>query len=406
MRLNVFQIAFLFVHAIFINILDIKMIKYVCIILLIIYLFSNGRCILNKKYKKINIWVMSFAVAVTFSSIHSLFIDFPSGFDNVSVFSGVLLSLSVFTAFFILELLYEKNKVDLFIKYSFWIILIYLLINDIMLPLHSIEERADGYFIGNKFLVSYLHIIVCSMFYYLYICNRRKSSRTIFVFFIMLAFSMLVAISVQCSTAIVGTLIIVALFFFRKFAIKLYSPVFIVIYILLSSFGFIMYYEEILSLPFVNHIIVDVLHENATLTGRVNIYIAILDLLKFEPFWGWGNGNSTFFVNYFLNMPNTQNGLIEDFINWGIIGVVPFLLLVFFTVKYSERNRSNPFMDVVVMFIVLSTIEITLGAIFISILPFCLFAGNNKNFQLINPLRRQTKLCTGKVNDGITSSCD
>lgn len=382
MRLSVFQIAFLVAHVTFINVLDIKLIKYVCLILLAIYIFSNKHYILQKKYNKINKWVVLFAVAVTLSSVHSLFIEFPPNFENVSVFSGVLLSLSVCVAFFISELLYEKRKIDLFIKYVFWIVLAYLLINDMMLPLHSIQERADGYFIGNKFVVSYLHIIICAMYYYLYLHNRKWSHKALLTFFFLLAFSAMIAVSVQCSTAVVGTMIVAALFFFRKIAVRLYSPVFVVAYILLSSVGFIMYYEDILSMPLVNHIIVDVLHEDATLTGRVNIYMGMLELLDFEPLWGWGNGNSTVFVKYFLDMPNTQNGLMEDYINWGLIGIVPFLLLVFFTVKYCERRKPNPFMDIAVMFIFLSTIEITLGALFISILPLCVFANVNKNFQL------------------------
>lgn len=380
MRLSVFQLAFLFTHVLFISILDIKLIKYICLIFLIIYLMQNNKIFLKKKYERINKWVILFAVIVTLSSIHSLFIDFPSGFNDVSPFSGFLLSLSVCMSFFLVEFLYEKNRIRLFLKNIFFIILFYLVINDLLIPFHSPLERAQGYFIGGKFTISYLHILACVLYYFLHLCNGNTQSKYKIVMSCFFIYSLFISFYLECSTSVIGILILIVLFFFKSFSIRLYSPIFVITYIFLSSVFFLLFYDDILSLPFVQHLIVDILNEDLTLTGRVNIYMGMFDLLGFEPLWGWGNGNSTFFVNYYLDMPNTQNGLLENYINWGLLGVISFLILVFFVIKYAEKKNSYPFINLIMVFIVLSTIEITLGILFLSILPFCLFSSINKNF--------------------------
>lgn len=249
-----------------------------------------------------------------------------------------------------------------------------------MIPLYTQEVRAEGYFIGGKFTVSYLHMFACILYYHLYVNNINTSLINKILLFCLFALTILVEFSLECSTALIGTLLLIISLYFKNIVRLISSPIFVIVYILCSSIGFLLYYQDILSWPIVEYFIVDILHEDLTLTGRVNIYIAMLDLLDFEPLWGFGNGNSTFFVNYYIDMPNTQNGLLENYINWGLIGVIPFLLLVFFSVKYSIKYQCNPFVNLILVYIIISTIEITLGANFLFMLPYCIFYCKNVQF--------------------------
>lgn len=82
-----------------------------------------------------------------------------------------------------------------------------------------------------------------------------------------------------------------------------------------------MVYEVVLDISFVQYLIEDILHEDLTLTGRTVIYAKMLDLIEEQPWFGYGNGTASFFTWYYMSMPNTQNGLLNDYIDWGMVGV-------------------------------------------------------------------------------------
>ena len=139
--------------------------------------------------------------------------------------------------------------------------------------------------------------------------------------------------------------------------------------------GFFLYYEPILNIPIFQHLIVDVLKEDLTLTGRTIIYTHMMNLLDSEPFWGYGNGTASFFTTYYINenLTNTQNGLLNDFIDWGGCGVIALILLMIAVFKNSPLNKTkiNPFICLAAVYIILSSIEITLGLRFLVLLSFC-----------------------------------
>lgn len=137
-----------------------------------------------------------------------------------------------------------------------------------------------------------------------------------------------------------------------------------------------------MDISFVQYLIEDILHEDLTLTGRTVIYAKMLDLIEEQPWFGYGNGTASFFTWYYMSMPNTQNGLLNDYIDWGMVGVSFFVFLFYFVVKYIGCNIShkNPFLCLLYTYIVLSSIEITLGLSFLAILPLSLFSDRKNVF--------------------------
>ena len=57
--------------------------------------------------------------------------------------------------------------------------------------------------------------------------------------------------------------------------------------------AFFLLYETILAIPSVQYLIVDILNEDLTLTGRTYIYTRMLDLMDTQPWFGYGNGTAT-----------------------------------------------------------------------------------------------------------------
>ena len=100
------------------------------------------------------------------------------------------------------------------------------------------------------------------------------------------------------------------------------------------------HFETILAIPSVQYLIVDILNEDLTLTGRTYIYTRMLDLMDTQPWFGYGNGTATFFTTYYIHekLTNTQNGLLNDYIDWGIIGVICLIILTYSVLKCKFKD--------------------------------------------------------------------
>lgn len=366
---------------------DFKIVRYICIILLFVYLSDKWRYFLNKKYNYINIWLLLFDIAVLFSSFHMVYIKLPASFHAVSPFSGVLLILCVTGIFFFIEYLNEKRNVSAFLHMAYYLSVGYLCINDVFLlrqmPSVSGKESTDIlYLLGNKFAVSYMHFFWLALYYQNNIVKIEQGRLWELLFLSAhIVVTALISYAVECSTAIVGISFMVIFLYCYKKMPWLYNPWGGLVLLLLFD-TFFLFYEVVLDIPFIQYLIEDVLHEDLTLTGRTVIYAKMFDLIEDQPWFGYGNGTATFFTQYYVNMPNTQNGLLNDYIDWGIVGVLLFVLLFYFVVKHIDYNssRKNPFLCLLYTYIVLSSIEITLGLCFLAILPLSLFSDRKNVF--------------------------
>lgn len=379
MKSLIYPVLLLF-HAVFISLgNDSKMIKYVCVILLIIYLFKQKRFILQHKYQAVNRASLLFGGAVLLSSLHMLTIHFPPGFTAVSPLSGVLLVLCVACSFFMMEYVNEKNLHQPFFTLMYRFALGYLLVNDLFLlvqmpSVSGMESSAIIYLIGNKFEVTYMHLFFSALYYQTFCTGVKVFLRQYLILTVHLALTMIIAIWVECSTGVLGVILFAAFLFIYKKVRFIFRPFFAIALMLMFG-AFFLFYEAILAIPSVQYLIVDILNEDLTLTGRTYIYASMLDLMDAQPWLGYGNGTATFFTTYYINekLTNTQNGLLNDYIDWGIIGVICLLILTYSVLRNTD-SKVNPFVCLVYTYIVLSSIEITLGLRFLAVLPMCVWA--------------------------------
>ena len=356
---SLFYPVLLLFHAVFISLgNDSKMIKYICVVLLMVYLFHKKRFILQRKYRTVNQALLLFGGTVLFSSIHMLTIHFPPGFKEVSPLSGVLLVLCVACSFFMMEYVNEKNLHQSFFILMYRFTLGYLLVNDLLLlaqmpSVSGMESSTIIYLIGNKFEVTYMHLFFSALYYQVFCTGMKVYLRQYIILVMHLVLTLFIAIGVECSTGVLGV-------------------------VLLAVFLFL--YKTILAIPSVQYLIVDILNEDLTLTGRTYIYTRMLDLMDTQPWFGYGNGTATFFTTYYIHekLTNTQNGLLNDYIDWGIIGVICLIILTY-SVLRSASSRINPFICLIYTYIVLSSIEITLGLRFLAVLPMCMWANKKNN---------------------------
>ena len=295
-----------------------------------------------------------------------------------------VLVLCVACSFFMMEYVNEKNLHQSFFILMYRFTLGYLLVNDLLLlaqmpSVSGMESSTIIYLIGNKFEVTYMHLFFSALYYQVFCTGMKVYLRQYIILVMHLVLTLFIAIGVECSTGVLGVVLLAVFLFLYKKIRFIFRPFFAIILMLLFG-AFFLLYETILAIPSVQYLIVDILNEDLTLTGRTYIYTRMLDLMDTQPWFGYGNGTATFFTTYYIHekLTNTQNGLLNDYIDWGIIGVICLIILTY-SVLRSASSRINPFICLIYTYIVLSSIEITLGLRFLAVLPMCMWANKKNN---------------------------
>lgn len=311
--------------------------------------------ILNKKNLKSFLPIFLFSFSIVFSS----FYNNRSIENNIISFSDALLFINMFLVSGHIISKYHFSDFVIFLKRFF---LIYILLADISTFLIPISNNSF-YFIGTKFVVSYLHI------FYLGLLSYNSSDRnSLFKLFIFLFYSLFIIGRIGCSTGIIGLLIMI----FLVFLIKRRSYFFVpnkILFIILICFIVFINLNYLLSLPFIQNFIVNVLGEDLSLTGRMKIYDNLNYVISFKPLFGYGFEN-TAVANIVGYGGNTQNGIYEILVNYGFFGLIGFLFSVFFSCrKISFLNEELKFLSIILITLsIISIVEISFNYYFI----FCL----------------------------------
>lgn len=236
----------------------------------------------------------------------------------------------------------------------------YIIITDLDILINGTHSSGSGYLLGNKFTVSYLHMFL-AVIYKVY----HKIKRPAHNYYVpLLCLALVVAITVQCSTTVVGVMLLFV-FHYIKIVYKI-IPYNRITFILLiaGSILFAFFYAYILEIPFVQYLIVDILGEDLTLTGRIYIYNAVLNVIELNPLWGMGIGNSYQLLYYLFGYPNAQNGFINLFLEQGIIGCIITMIITLHLVNNQHKQRSGdfttPIIILVFVMIFLALVEITI----------------------------------------------
>ena len=237
------------------------------------------------------------------------------------------------------------------------------------------------YSVGNKFTIGYYHLYLCTIYYLLFPC-LDSTKQKLGLLFLIASMAILSNVS-QCSTMIMAAFV----FLFFSFLIpdtwrnNLASAKVILISVLVFGIGFFFLASGILQYDFIQYFIKDVLGEDITLTGRLQIFEDIQEAFTDSPWVGLGYGNSIVISRYYTDAYDSQNGLIELFIQVGVVGVAAFLSLLYNASKTFEKNAIVKCSFVAFMYamIAIATIEIPYKFNFIFFLSFCFI--QNKSYQ-------------------------
>lgn len=223
-------------------------------------------------------------------------------------------------------------------------------------------------FSRGKFPTAYVLLFYLMFFYMCWNGNRFIPARFKKKLFVLLAVSCIGICSlIETATGILAILALIILSIFGGHIEKIIkNPLVIVALIILSMF-FVFLLGEILQIELVQNFIVNILHEDLSLTGRMALYSMLFPLVMKSGLWGGGFGSYVAATLAYHGWYNAQNGLAEIILTYGFVGGITFLLLVFSSFIYA-KNRSRVLYLTILVFVIVAIVEIPFSSSFILLL--------------------------------------
>ena len=378
-------ISFIFFHILFINfpyLNNYNELKYIFVIIILPFIITKLPLLIKFTEKKLIFLIAFYFIAVLISS-------FASDFNNV-VLSSIIYLTTIFELILFVLWLSENNLLKKMFCVFLYLSIAYLIINDflILFSPNMFMENGEYYLIGNKFSVSYMHFeaiifyIICKKFDL--IEKRRKKSWLLICIYIISSF--IIANKIDCMTGVIGIIIICLL---NQIPTKILINNKLFLLISICSCGFVFAYPKIIDNKIFQNILVNNLNRSITLTGRTFIYDNVPIVLKNNILLGYGYGKSYDVWIKTINMPNSQNGIINNIVEVGLIATATLFIIFYSIFSIAQRLQAKeeiikPILVIIYTYLILSTIEITIGLPFISFAVFLYGISKSKKNEVIN----------------------
>lgn len=348
----------------------------------------NGiaRVLLKRKYFYVILMLMLFCAGAFLSAF---FNRAPTIGNNPMKYTMRLL-LYVVELFLLMIWTSEKGCSRFALDFVFYYLLIVTAVSDFLMFSGLIAFQTGNvqcFLVGSKFTVAYFHINLLTFWFIrsreIFFGNRRIK----YIAIVGIPFIWFVSSYVDCITGILGCLIMMILFRFiqsgkQKTLLKLNSPA-VMLSAMAMSVIFPFVAGFIVSIPFVRHILLNVVNRSTNLTGRLNIYMDFMDGMHGHWLWGYGVGNANTVSTRLFGYANAQNALLQWVLQLGVVGTTCMAaLMVTVLWRLNKSNavaRSMPLVCLIYLYIILGMIEITYSMSFLLLfgLIFLLSAENN-----------------------------
>ena len=319
---------------------------------ILIYLF-----IYNINELKRNYYVCALLFLYTGVLTYSTHINMENSNWTLSAFMSGMQIIDFFLVFsHTTKMAGTQSTVNSFIK----ILAVFLVLNDIMLPIagYNFYDADEAYLIGNKFFVSFIHLLMSCLIYYKYDDSNKK-----YVYLISLIYTAAISLIVNCSTGLIITIVAIGMFFIPQIFRGILSNRNVIAICLTIGNVLIWGSYAIFKSPFIQNIVVNVFHKNANMTGREKLYSIVLLKVAEKPKFGYGF-NTDLFRNIF-GYGNAQNGVFHIVIQAGIIGAIFYFFAIYISLGMKVYNaKLYGFIIFYYAMIIGSAIEVNLGNIF------------------------------------------
>jgi hypothetical protein len=379
-------ITIAFFHISFINMSYLQaynLMKYAILAAVALYMLPRIKMAFTRAYRRIDIVLFCLLLTILLTS----FFGNTGRFIERNVFlAAIVHSAVVLEAFLLFQYFDYKHILRRVIRNIYYLTLFYVIVTDIsILALPVIFERYGVYLVGTKFWVSYLHIQLIALYWARSIRDDDiLTNRNKIVIAILFALTCFIVRTVDCATGIVACVIILLLLLFGKTVWKLLLKPVAPIITLLVSCTALLSGDYILNIPLVQKIIETGLNRSLTITGRTRVYENIVSLFPDNRIWtGYGHGSSYEVSMMLIHSPNSQNGLVNILLQYGVFGAVLLFLLMYSVFKAGANSKNIavalPFISLLYVYILLASVEITLELNSLVLLSLISVILTNKN---------------------------
>lgn len=390
--LNSIFVLVLLYHIVFVKLpffSNYNIIKYPLVCIVAVILLWNYKKIKNVFDTKLVIYMSVYFCVVMLSCI----LNRNNYQVTKVVLGGTMYIVIFFELFAVFRILKNENMFNLVIETFFRLTMFYVIVSDFFIFVKKDLFFGNGeyYFAGNKFSIVYIHLYLLT-FYFLKQKYQLKDTKIYLQISVILLLLCIISLKIECMTGIVSALIFMC---FMNIPFNITNNNISVLITLIASCSFSFIYDQIIAMPIIQQIIVNVLHRSLTLTGRTIIYENIPVLLENKWLLGYGYGGSYETWMKYFNYPNSQNGLIDLIVNQGVIAAIIFILIVLHTIRLNKKYdiMSKNYSIIIMLFtlIILSSVEITLELPFVAFVAILYssieknkIGGKNENINIIN----------------------
>lgn len=312
--------------------------------------------IYEKKYHKCNALIILTILSIMISAYVN-----RNTYEN-SIWVAITFSLQLLLLTMYCEYLDSMDCVRYGINSLFWLVVVYCVLSDILLFVDPHRTyfvwggHTDMFFVGEKFNLTYLHLLSVILYC---LANRTRLLQKRFKLVCMLVWLLLISVVSECSTMIVGTIILIILMLMgRKIINILQKPFFAILFLVICDLILILNYS-ITQIPIVRVFVENILNESTDLTGRINIYAKIALILRESKWFGVGIDNNYAVAMKITHAADVQNGLLDVILSYGWIGAILLVIFLIYVVNRAKKSEQKITLYVIYLFIALSSIEIT-----------------------------------------------
>lgn len=349
-------------------------IRYMLILILGLFVLPYYRNLSRIKDKNIEYWGLIYMCFV----LYSAFVNRNTHAITHTLVGAFVYIIAILEMMISFRYILEHKGIEFLLKVIFIVTFIYVMTNDLLLaynPTMFYTSNGSYYLVGNKFAVAYRHMELLGLYLALsQIQSNNKHYRKIVMIMGLIFISLWASQTVQggrSGNSVTGILVIVLIMIYYCLPSTIWSKPFVFIAFLLGSVGFAFGVETILSISGIQNFIVNVLHRDLSLTGRVDIYGFIPKILSNKLLWGYGYGSSyETWMKATHIFPNSQNGLVDCIVEQGLIATLILIFVITLVMsKTGMMLKKYPYMKsillIVYVYATIASVEVTISIVFI-----------------------------------------
>lgn len=319
--------------------------------------------IINYKYAAIR---YDYNVFFFFAYLASMIITSYYNIGTVTLrnpfLSALFVSVKLIVCFFTIMILIRLDKWEKLISVMFWLVFVICVVTDI-LAFFIPPTHGNGYLIGNKFSVSYLHLEMLVLYH---ACDFSGRGKKVYDAFFTL-FSVIFIFRSGCGTGLFGIVLFLTLFYFTNHKIVSEPLLYVVCTVVCASFIWISRY--FINTGLGTFIITELFKKDITLTGRTVIYENLPLVIYNRFFMGYGYGSNYEICMKSIGAVNAQNGYIRILMETGFISLIFIMIYVITTIRKMhsilESKVAFPIECYILVMMVQSAVEIRIDTKFI-----------------------------------------